>query len=158
MTFNIGINVLEVDGRVTPALQGAPTSQAGFIIRSKRGVADGRVIPITSWASFVEQFGAHMDGAYGAYAIQGFFENGGAIAYVTRVLATDATAATLEVPQKTPDSKRKLVVTAAYRGEPDKGSWGDGVSIEIASDTRGANMVVLSVYYLGKGVEVWEGL
>jgi phage tail sheath protein FI len=97
MSFNVGLNVVEVDGRVAPSIQAAPTSVAALIIRSPRGLP-GQVYRITNWSEYIEHFGGYMDGAYGAYAMRGFIDNGGAVAYVTRVVnadAGDATAATV---------------------------------------------------------------
>jgi uncharacterized protein len=87
MSYNLGINVVEVDGRVAPSIQAAPTSVTGFIVLSQRGVP-GAVRKVTSWSQFLEQFGAHTATANGAYAVQGFFDNGGNTAYVTRVVNT----------------------------------------------------------------------
>ncbi|OLE60875.1 MAG: hypothetical protein AUI36_12015 [Cyanobacteria bacterium 13_1_40CM_2_61_4] len=76
MAFNIGINVLETDGKATPSIQGAATSVAGFIIRSERGLA-GKVTQVSSPAQFREHFGMPFADGYGALALQGFFDNGG---------------------------------------------------------------------------------
>ena len=85
---NIGINVIETDGKATPSIQGAPTSVAAFIIRAEKGIP-GRVEPVTNWTQFTENFGGHTANAYGAYAVRGFFDNGGAKAYVTRIVPTN---------------------------------------------------------------------
>ena len=88
MSFNVGLNIVEVDGRATPSIQAAPTSVAAFVIRSQRGVPEA-VYQVTNWSQFTEHFGSYMDGAYGAYAVRGFFDNGGTTAYVTRVVNTE---------------------------------------------------------------------
>lgn len=98
MAYNLGLNVVEVDGRVAPSIQAAPTSVAALIIRSPRGLP-GEVYRITNWTEFTEHFGGYMDGAYGAYVMRGFLDNGGAVAYVTRVVNTTpggASAASIE--------------------------------------------------------------
>ena len=84
MSLNIGLNVVEVDGRATPSIQSAPTSVTGFTIRSQRGIP-GEVVQVTNWSQFLEHFGAYRADAYGAYAVRGFFDNGGTTAHVTRV-------------------------------------------------------------------------
>ena len=81
MSFDLGLNVVEVDGRATPSIQPAATSVTGFVIRSQRGVA-GEVVRVTNWSQFLERFGSYLRGAYGAYAVRGFFDNGGATAYI----------------------------------------------------------------------------
>src|SRR2546425_10222954 len=85
MAFNIGINVLETDGKATPSIQGAATSVAGFIIRSERGLA-GKVTQVSSPAQFREHFGMPFADGYGALALQGFFDNGGIVAPVVRLV------------------------------------------------------------------------
>lgn len=87
MSFNIGLNIVETDGKATPSIQAAETSVPGFIIRSERGVLD-EVIKITSKGQFRDHFGSFFDDAYGAYAVHGFFDNGGSAAHVTRVTAS----------------------------------------------------------------------
>ena len=56
---NIGLNVVEVDGKATPSIQPAPTSVAAFLIIAPKGVKD-RVEPITKWTEFLEAFGGYM--------------------------------------------------------------------------------------------------
>src|SRR4029079_13731020 len=85
MSFNVGINVVEVDGRAAPSIQAAPTSQTGFVIRSDRGLHTA-VRRVTSFKQFTQQFGGYRADAIGAYALRGFFDNGGTVAYVTRVV------------------------------------------------------------------------
>lgn len=92
MSYNLGINVVEVDGRAAPSIQAAPTSVTGFIVLARRGVP-GVVRRVTSWSQFLEQFGTFTGTANGAYALQGFFDNGGTTAYVTRVVNTTPGAA-----------------------------------------------------------------
>lgn len=101
MSFNVGLNIVEVDGRATPSIQPAATSVTGFVIRSQRGIP-GQVVRVTNWSQFLERFGSYLRDAsgpgYGAYAVRGFFDNGGTTAFVTRVVNTEpgeATAATI---------------------------------------------------------------
>src|SRR2546425_3116670 len=113
MAFNIGINVLETDGKATPSIQGAATSVAGFIIRSERGLA-GKVTQVSSPAQFREHFGMPFADGYGALALQGFFDNGGIVAPVLRLVGTTAaTPSTQAVPQR---RAARLTMTAAHPG------------------------------------------
>lgn len=93
MSFNLGINVVEVDGRATPSIQAAATSVTGFSIKAQRGIA-GQVVRITNWGQFLEHFGDYSASANGAYCVRGFFDNGGTTAYITRVVHTGTSAAT----------------------------------------------------------------
>lgn len=155
MSFNVGINVLEVDGRVAPSIQAAPTSVAALIVRSARGVP-GAVHRVTNWSQFTEHFGSYIADANGAYAMRGFLDNGGAVAYVTRVVDTDtAVASTGAFPDATATT---LSVTAAYRNADDPGAWGDNVAIRIADNPEVTGTYDLFVRYNGRDVEAWEQL
>ncbi len=85
MSFNVGLNIVEVDGKATPSIQAAPTSVTGFIIKSARGIP-GKVRRVTNWSQFIEYFGEYVSNANGAYSVRGFFDNGGQTAHVTRVV------------------------------------------------------------------------
>lgn len=92
MSFNVGLNIVEVDGTATPSIQPAATSITGFIIKSARGIP-GKVRRVTNWSQFKEHFGDYISTGYGAYSVRGFFDNGGQTAIVTRVMnAGDAAA------------------------------------------------------------------
>jgi phage tail sheath protein FI len=164
VTFNIGINVIETQGTATPALPSAPTSRAGFIIRSKRGIDDGRVVEVTSWRQFVAEFGEQMDDAYGAYALRGFFQNGGTIAHVTRVLPTStegsvAAAAQRDFPSAGDSSITAMTLTAGRLNEADPGAWGNDLAVRVVAG--GAGLVDLVIRYPGvdgRDVETWENL
>jgi phage tail sheath protein FI len=43
------------------------------------------VVKLTHWQQFEESFGKAMSGSYLAYAVRGFFENGGSVCYVVRL-------------------------------------------------------------------------
>lgn len=88
MSYNVGLNIVETDGRATPSIQPAQTSVAAFMILSERGVP-GEVYQVVNWSQFKEHFGSYKAGANGAYALQGFFDNGGTMAYVTRLVNTN---------------------------------------------------------------------
>src|ERR1700716_3703630 len=84
MAFNIGVNVVEVDGRAAPTIVGAPISNAGLLVNSLRGVPN-RPVRLGGLAEFMSHFGGYTATAYGAHAVRGFFENGGSTAYVVRI-------------------------------------------------------------------------
>lgn len=168
--MNLGINVVEVDGRATPSIQGASTSVAGFIIRAQRGVP-GVVHQVTNFTQFTEHFGGYLADAYGAYTVRGFFDNGGAMAYVTRVVVTDAKVAgaakvaTVAFPAKDPaqGDPVPLTVSAGFRGKADPGAWGTELSVAVDVDPipngqQTASSYTLLVKYKGRVVETWEKL
>jgi len=165
MSMNVGINLVEVNGRASPAIQGAATSVPGFVIFSKRGVS-GVVRQVTNYSQFVEYFGSYSSSAYGAYAVKGFFDNGGTLAYVTRVVATSDTTTAVAAFVKLNDGGGPavdvLTVTAAYRGNVDKGTWANGanggITVDVVACPTLTNAFNLVVKYNGTVVETWTEL
>jgi hypothetical protein len=161
MSMNLGINLVEVDGKAAQSIQGAATSVVGFVVRSRRGVP-GQVRQVTSYMQFVEYFGEVMDGAYGAFALRGFFDNGGAMAYVVRAVddavATAASHAFLDKVGGT----AVLTASAAYKNKDDPGSWGKDLSVTIETGIGTSFNLVVSQKnaVTGKTVQVerWDQL
>ena len=94
MPLQIGINVLEVDGPATPALQAAPrASVAAFVGRARRGVPH-QAVRVTDPSQFLTQQrrGPRTD-AYTGLAVLGFFLNGGRETYIVRVVGVGSAAA-----------------------------------------------------------------
>jgi phage tail sheath protein FI len=134
MAFNIGLNVIEVDGLGAPAIVSAATSVAALNIITQRGVAN-TAVPITSFPQFVERFGTFFSGGLGAYLVKGFFDNGGRTAYINRVVSTDPTtgAATAAIPLNDAAAAPTLKIEAGYRGADDPGKWGERIYITTAA-------------------------
>lgn len=120
MSYNIGLNVVEVNGTGAPAIAGAATSVAGFNIITRRGIPNTPA-RITSFPDFVERFGTHFTGGLGSYMVRGYFENGGAIAFVNRIVGAATTAASLQLQDSGPAATLRL--EGGYRGTADPGSW-----------------------------------
>lgn len=136
MSFDVGINVIETDGRAAPAIQAAPTSVAAFLGSTTRGVPN-RPVRITNPAQFRTRFGAHRADSYLAYAVEGFFLNGGREAYVSRVVGANSTAATTTLNDRQNTPQAALRVTAGFRGEPDPGEWGTRIRLDVRDDPLG---------------------
>jgi uncharacterized protein len=155
MSMNLGMNLVEVDGRAAPSIQGAATSVAGFVIRPQRN-GTGVVCQVTNFAEFVERFGSYMNGAYGAYAVKGFFDNGGTMAYVVGINGSGGTAASATFKNSATTPADVLKVHAGYLGQLDVGKWGEELQINIASGNKGT--FILTVMLRDRIVETWEGL
>src|ERR1700754_5051737 len=119
MAPNLGVNVIEVDGRAAPAIERAPISVAGFLVRSERG-APNVPVQLTSLRDFANTFGAYRDDAFGAHAVRGFFDNGGTEAYAVRVTGAGAVAAAATVPAAS--GAATLRVAAGVHGREDPGA------------------------------------
>jgi len=128
----IGLNVREVDGLGAPAIVGAATSVAGFNVLTRRGVPNAPE-RIDSFPRFVERFGEFFAGGLGAYLVRGFFDNGGQVAWVNRVISTDPVTGHAAAATTLRDSGNAAVLTlsAGFRGKEDPGTWGDGLHVQV---------------------------
>jgi phage tail sheath protein FI len=73
---------------VQPPVLPVRTDITGFVGVAERGPLHTPV-KIESWAQFTGNFGSHIPQAYLAYAVQGFFENGGRTCWIVRVADPD---------------------------------------------------------------------
>ena len=144
MATNIGVTVVEVDGRSAPTIIAAPTSIAGFLIRSERG-APNRAVRVRGFADFAATFGGYTADAFGAFAVRGFFENGGSDAYIVRVVGTNAQAAKITLKDRASTAVATLDVRAGARGQPDPGTWGNELSVSVEDNPRGSATVPAQV-------------
>ena len=128
MAFNIGLNVIETEGRAAPAIAGAPTSVAGLLLRSHRSPTD-RAVRVSNFQQFVARFGGHDPRFVGAYCMEGFFLNGGREAHVGRVVGSGSSAASVTLKDRS--GNNTLTVTAGYRGVAEAGSWGNDLYVDI---------------------------
>lgn len=114
----------------TPPMTGGSTSTGAFVGFAPRGPV-GDPTFVTSWTDFVNKFalGAdspYMKNSYLAYAVYGFFNNGGQRMWIVR--ATDGTdkIATVEIPNAT----SPITVSAK-----DAGTWANGLKFQITENT-----------------------
>ena len=98
-----GVYVEEVD-MGPPPIEGVSTSTAGFVGATELGPTRGVPTLVTSMTDFATNFGGHLPDVpwafrrFLAYAVQGFFENGGKRAYISRVVGAGAAASSLDLP------------------------------------------------------------
>ena len=132
MAFNIGVNVVEVDGAGAPSITAAAASVGAFNVLTQRGIAN-QPVRVTSFPQFVERFGGYFTHGLGAYLVKGFFDNGGQTAYVNRVVDSTPTTGTSVASRTLLDAGNAgtLLVEAAYRGQPDPGEWGRGLFLRV---------------------------
>jgi Bacteriophage tail sheath protein len=74
---------------------GAPTAVTAFVGAAKRGAVNKAVF-ISSFAEFEQRFGGLIAGVELGYAVQQFFLNGGADAFVIRIARNASVAATMK--------------------------------------------------------------
>jgi uncharacterized protein len=78
-----GVYVEEVD-RGSKPIEGVGTAVAAFIGFAEQGPV-GQPTLVTNWSQFTNTFGGFVDGGYLASSVYGYFNNGGGVAYVTRL-------------------------------------------------------------------------
>lgn len=138
MPVQAGLSVLEVYTRVTPALRAAPTSVAGFVGLTRRGVP-GRPVRLTGADQFADRFGGHWPDSYLPAAVTGFYGNGGRTGHVVRVVGAGAAAAAVTLADR--HLRPSLRVTAGYRGDPDPGAWAAAIRLDVRDDPKATTTV-----------------
>jgi phage tail sheath protein FI len=116
-----GVYVVELPA--TGPIAGVGTSTAAFIGAALKGPINTPT-KITSWTQFKDQFGEwinHPD-FYLAYAVRGFFDNGGTVCYITRV--GTAARALLDLDDR--GAGKALRVEALTEGVV-----GNGITVEV---------------------------
>ena len=123
-----GVYVEEVD-RGAKSIEGASTSTAGFLGQTERGPTKPQFL--TSFADYRRTFGGFIDDSYLAYAVEGFFSNGGSRCFVGRITSEDpnhVARGTLTSDGGTDDE----VIEATAVGP---GDWGNSIVVIVEDAT-----------------------
>jgi phage tail sheath protein FI len=111
-----------------PAIQPLRTDITGFIGLAQRGPLNTPV-PVGSVKQFEAHFGSFIGGGFLAYAVRGFFENGGRRCWIARVAAREgARPATSSTLAWTASGLPRWQVDASGAGV-----WGDGLTLSIST-------------------------
>jgi uncharacterized protein len=114
----------------TPAVAALRTDIAAFVGLAEQGPLD-QPIRLTSWQQFSSVFGGLSRRAFLAYAVNAFFENGGAVCWVVRVAGFDAAAAGADVVDGA--GTPILRVDASTPG-----TWADDLEVRIVRSSSAA--------------------
>lgn len=87
-----GVYIEEISLGAKP-IEGVSTSNAGFLGLTERGPTDGRWL--TSFGDYQAYFGGHISDSFTAYAVDGFYRNGGKRCFFGRVVKDGAVKANL---------------------------------------------------------------
>lgn len=79
-----GVYIEEFELGARP-IEGVSTSTVGFLGLTERGPTKPPIL-IDSFEKFARVYGSYIQDSYLAYAVQGFFENGGKRCYIGRVI------------------------------------------------------------------------
>lgn len=149
-TLHPGLYFQEVAG--VPAMQGASTSTGAFVGVAPKGKV-GEAVLVTNWTQYVKEFGSFDKNSYLAYAVKGFFENGGSRAYISRaVKVTDGVKASAPALH---DVEVETNLLATFRAKSD-GVWGNSIAITIENPT--VDKFDLLVSYKGAVVESFKAV
>ena len=118
-----GIYIKEIPSEVH-TIAGVPTSTTAFIDYFPRGPLN-QAVRITSFGDFTRRYGGLDPRSEASYAIQQYFLNGGAIAWVVRVAAGTPVASGVDLLGGSP-ADVTLHVAAAEEGE-----WGDNLQVAV---------------------------
>jgi len=78
-------DVYVIEQRGLPRLAGTSANVAGFVGVAEKGPID-RAVFVTNMDDFTSRFGGRYEGSFLQPSVRAFFENGGRVAYVVRVL------------------------------------------------------------------------
>ena len=116
-------------------MQGVSTSTAGFVGLAERGPVTGQPQLVTSFADYKRMYGGYLSEAgYGGnrflpYAVEQFFANGGARAYIMRVAPADAKAGIVQAGV--------LTISAA-----NPGAWAENMRVTVAPASKAKTQVL----------------
>ena len=126
------------------------TDIAAFIGIAARGPV-GAPVKIESWSQFTSTFGAHIPNGFLAYAVEGFFTNGGQTCWIVRVVDPD--------PAKTKRGSADLLAAgkpALTLGARSLGSWSSEMNISILRN--GEDRFTLTLRLTDGSQESWRNL
>jgi phage tail sheath protein FI len=115
----------------SPQVAPLRTDIAGFAGIAERGPLD-LPVPVETWRQFVSWFGDVTPAGFLAYAVRGFFENGGRRCWVVRVASRDpvsgAACASISVPAPFGPAWRVRAST--------EGAWGNRLTLSMRETNR----------------------
>jgi hypothetical protein len=91
---------------------------------------DNAALQVTSWTDFQRNYGTFITDGYLAHSVFQFFNNGGQLCYIVRVVRTDAQAASVTVQNRASTPVAGLTISASS-----KGAWGNYLYLQIEDGT-----------------------
>jgi phage tail sheath protein FI len=130
-----GVYVEEISVGPKP-IEGVSTSTAAFLGIAEKGPLNEPTL-ITNPGDFTRTFGGYIKGSYLAYAVDGFFRNGGKRCYVVRVASASASAAYADFAAR--DGSPLLRVSASSPGV-----WGRDIQVDVQESSLGNTLLYQS--------------
>src|SRR5262249_39217824 len=154
-------------------IEGVSTSTAAFIGVADKGPIPGTILPtgrmaqpvmVTSLTDYVRQFGGFRSDAFLTYAMQAFFNNGGARLYIVRVANLDPARGNMAARAQYPAAAASPPI-----GSPPifalsiealtEGKWGNKISVDVAdSSDNNPDNFKLTVRFDNEPVETYDNI
>ena len=144
-----GVNVTTATRSGPTAFLTAPSGQLFMAGQAERGSVT-EAVAINGLADFRARFGDRVAYSHLYDNIATFFEEGGALAYVARVVGPDADAGSVTLNDRQTPSEPTLTITAASPG-----AWSSNIDV-VVDDTTGS-LTEIRVVYKDVTVEVFSG-
>lgn len=149
-----GLYKQEIDQNGT--MEGSSTSTGAFLGVAPKGEI-GKAVLVTNWKQYCNLYGDYTNDSYLAYAVQGFFKNGGKRAYIVRTAHYQdkvLTAKKSKLDIKTgSEAEAKVQAIISAKSE---GVWGDDIEVEILKGSE--DKLFSIVVSLGDVKEKFEDL
>jgi len=113
-----------------PQIPAVRTDVAAFVGLAERGPLDAPA-RVQSWEEFRTNFGGFLPGAYLAYAVRAFFENGGRTCYVVRIAAPQAAPAGATLDDAAGAAAFEIRASS-------EGTWGNALQVRLVCTSRAA--------------------
>ncbi len=124
-----GVYVEEIEVGAKP-IEGVSTSVAGFLGQTERGPIGPRLV--TGFEQFTRLYGGHIEESYLAYAVDGFFRNGGQRCYIGRIVGVNPKESSLALKSKGDGGAGEELIEVKALGP---GKWGDRIAVKVGSAT-----------------------
>lgn len=118
-----GVYVEEIEIGSRP-IEGVSTSTAGFLGQAERGPIKPRLI--TGFEEFGRVYGRYLGHSFLAYAVDGFFKNGGQRCFVGRIVHTNDEDEEKNASATSANLTEQIRIAASGPGE-----WGDRIAVKI---------------------------
>lgn len=134
-----GVYVEEFESGGKP-MEGVSTSTAGFVGLAERGPVEGLPQLVTNFADFKRKYGSYLSenefGEYRflAYAVEHFFINGGARAFISRVAPSNAKASVGFAPT----AEAPVIKLTAKN----PGMWGDSIRAVVTAASKAKTQIL----------------
>jgi uncharacterized protein len=121
----------EFQDAAPPVTRRIRTDIAGFVGLAERGPLN-RAVQIESWRQFQARFGNFVPYGFLAYAVKGFFENGGRTCFIVRIAGVTAAKAALVLQNISGTDILRLTAN-------NEGIWGNNIAIAL-TQVRPSNL------------------